>query len=258
MTRYNTQNLLSLAEAKEKSRLNQKKILKFLYAEKYSTAGMLKELVGIKTRSGMCRLLRKMEKQKIIKKHRYSYCVVLWGITHSGIHEAIEPHEEITDWTYFEPSKVNLKTLEHKLAIQQLHIICVRQNVPFKTGRALGLRAGSDKTPDAIITIGNTIIPCEIENYVKSRRRYEGIIYNYLKGIKAGKYDDILYIAPTPEKRNKIKKIFLSMKKITMYINGRKVPLKPTYENHLKFFHFICLQDAEIYLANLKIFGIHL
>ena len=252
MNKYNTENLLSLAEAKEKSRINQKKILKFLYAEKYSTSRILKELVSIKTKSGMCRLLRKMAKNKMVKKHQYSYSVVLWGITHSGIHETIEPHEEITDWTYFEPSKVNLSSLEHKLAIQQLHVICVRQNLPFKTGRALGSRASSDKMPDAIITIGNTIIPCEIENYIKSRRRYDGIIYNYLKGIKAGKYDDILYIAPTPKKRDKIKKIFLTMKKITMTVNGRKVPLKPNPEKHLGFFHFICQQDTETYLADLK------
>jgi hypothetical protein len=256
MTRYNTENLLSLPEAKEKSRLNQKKILKFLYAEKYSTSRILKELVGIKTRSGMCRLLRKMEKQKMIKKHQYSYSVVLWGITYSGIHEAIESHEEITDWTYFEPSKVHLSTLEHQLAIQQLHVICIRQNLPFKAGRTLGSRATSDKIPDGIITIGNTVIPCEIENHIKSRKRYDGIIYNYLKGVKAGKYDEILYIAPTPKKRDQIKKVFLTMKKITMTINGRKVPLKPEPEKHLGFFHFICLQDVETYLTNLKIIRI--
>jgi len=103
VNKYNTENLLSLAEAKEKSRINQKKILKFLYAEKYSTSRILKELVGIKTKSGMCRLLRKNGKKTKIgqKNNQYSYSVVLWGITHSGIHETIEPHEEITDWTYF-------------------------------------------------------------------------------------------------------------------------------------------------------------
>lgn len=96
MNRYNgNANLLSISEAKIKSRKNQRRLLEFLNEEKYSTARILQQIVGIKTRSGICKILRRMEREKLIKRHEYDYSLILWGITPNGIHEAIDGIERV-------------------------------------------------------------------------------------------------------------------------------------------------------------------
>jgi hypothetical protein len=239
MGRESYRNLLNLTEAKQKSRENLQKLLEFLYAEKYSKATILQEVIGLQTRSAICRILRRMERQDLVRRHQYVNSIVLWGITPNGIHDAIGKDEKITDWTYFEPSKINLNTLEHQFDVQKIHALCIRQNIGFIPGRTLGSRVFNDKVPDGIIIAGNNRIAVEVERSIKSKRRYDGIIYNYLKAIKAGKYTKVLYVAPTPEKCQRIKKVFYDMGKITMKINGVNKLLKLSAEKHLKFFEFI-------------------
>jgi hypothetical protein len=178
----------------------------------------------------------------LIKRHQYVNSIVLWGITPNGIHEAIGRDENINDWTYFEPSKINLNTLEHQFDVQKIHALCVRQNLEFIPGWTLGSRADNDKVPDGIIITGTNRIAIEVERNVKSKRRYDAIIYNYLKAIKAGKYTKVLYVAPTPEKCQQIKKVFYEMGKITMKINGVNKLLKLSAEKHLRFFEFVELK----------------
>jgi hypothetical protein len=244
-------NLLKGKEIKQRSQQNQQKILEFLYAEKYSTSMIIKEVLGIKTRAGICKILRRMERDKLVKRHKLNNWVLLWGITSSGIHEAAETQDKITDWTYFEPSKVTLSTLDHQLDLQKVHAACIQNNLKFIPGRALGSRSQSDKIPDGIIIKDNKKIAVEIERHAKSRRRYDAIIYTYLKAIKAGKYNRILYISPTQKKANQIKKIFHSINKITMTVNGKNKPLKIIPEKHLVFFGFGSISLTKDYMEKM-------
>jgi hypothetical protein len=243
MGRESYRNLLGLKQAKQKSLENQQKLLQFLYAEKYSKATILQEVIGIQTRSAICKILRRMQQANLIKRHQYVNSIVLWGITPNGIHEAIGKDENINDWTYFEPSKINLNTLEHQFDVQRIHALCVRQNLDFIPGWSLGSRADNDKVPDGIIITGTNRIAIEVERNVKTKRRYDAIIYNYLKAIKAGKYTKVLYIAPTSEKCQQIKKVFYEIGKITMKINGVNKLLKLSPEKHLRFFEFMCINN---------------
>lgn len=203
---------------------------------------ILKDVVGIQTRAGICKILRRMEKNNLVKRHQINKVTCLWGITANGIHEA-NTEEKITDWTYFEPSKVNPHTLEHQLYVQRVHVICANNNVAFKPGRAFGSRADNDKIPDGVISINNRHIAVEIERFIKTKVRYKEIIYNYLKAVKAGKYYRILYVTPDPKKRDQLRKVFYSIEKIIMKIDGRPKPLKLSYEKHLKFFEFVWLLE---------------
>jgi hypothetical protein len=244
-----TSNLLSLAEAKLKYQQNQRRILLFLHHEKYSTARILQQIIGLETRSGVCRVLNRMERENLIKRHQYTYSIILWGITPNGLHEAIDGRERITDWTYFEPSKISFTTLEHQLDIQRFHALCFQRNIKFQLGRTIGSRSNADKIPDAIIYTAKRTIAIEIERSIKTKRRYREIIYNYLKAVKRGDYNRILYVAPTPAKCRQVRNVFFSVKKIMMKINGVNKPLTLNPDYHLRFFEFVALENAESYLA---------
>ena len=193
-----------------------------------------------------------MEQGNLVKKHRFTHFFLLWGITSNGIHAAVNAHYKVTDWNCFEPSKVKILTLDHQLDIQRIHAMCIQKEIGFIPGRMLGSRAAADKVPDGVITINGTRIAIEVERNVKSKRRYDSIIYNYLKAIKAGEYESVIYVMPDEAKCEQVKNAFYSINKITMVINGIKKPLIITPEKHLMFFTFLTLADIPNRLASLK------
>ena len=247
MTLAGTLNLLPKTEAIQKSLENQQKVLQFLSQEKFSTVNILQGLLGLKTRAGAWKILSKMERENLVKQHSYSSTLTLWGITIQGMHESILDKQIIEDWSYFIPSRVSLLTLEHSLDVQRIHAICNQLNLSFTVGRELGSRSEADKIPDAIVTVGGEMVAIEVERTIKSRQRYDAIVYNYLKAIKAKQYHKIVYIMPNKKRCNQVKKSFYNLGKITMNINGRKQTLTLDPEKHLSFFHFIAIEEAKVY-----------
>lgn len=245
-------NLLTISQAKERKSQNEKKILSFLLSEKYSNASILSEVVGVKTRSGICKILRKMEARKLLKRHVVNPYMSIWGITNVGLHEAQIEQDKVKDWSYFEPSKVNVLTLNHQFDIQKIHSVCLELGLDFISGRELGSRADSDKIADGIIQLGDYKIAVEVERHVKSKRRYDAVIYNYLKLIKSGVYNSVLYVCPDESKTEQVKKAMHSLEKITMKINGRNKDLLINPEIHLSYFDYVALDEVSDKLKSVR------
>lgn len=236
-------NLLPGEEAKRRSENNHVKILNFLSQESFSTRQILQDLLRFKTKSGVCRILAKMEKKNLIKKFRYSSILTIWGITSAGLKETG------TDTFPFMPSRFSLSTLEHSLDVQKVHVMCISKNIDFRVGRDLGSRSESDKIPDGIMTLPSHQIAIEVERTQKSAGRYDAIIYNYLKSIKNGTYQKVLYVMPDSKRCTQIKNCIYSLGEITMDINGRKEKLALDEQKHLSYFHFLTLKSLPEYLA---------
>lgn len=247
-----TTNLLPRKQAKLRSIENQKKVLQFLRQEKFSTRQIIQQLLGLKTRAGAWKILVKMEQENWLKQHSISSALTLWGITPEGMREVSLEETGFLDDVGFLPSKVSLSTLQHSLDIQYVHTLCVQQNIEFQLGKALGSRAEADKVPDAIIVASGKKIAVEVERTLKSRTRYDVIIYHYLKAIKAGNYQEVLYVMPDEKRCRQVKKALYGLGHITMEINGRKQLLKLDPYKHLQFFKFIPLQDTVSYFSALK------
>lgn len=244
-------NLYNPVKSKQKGLDNEYILLKFLLKEKYSISSILTSILGFKNPRSVLKILNRMEKKGLIRKHKIDIFRTLYGITNNGVHVAQDDQEKITDWQYFEPSKVNITTLDHQLGIQKVHAICLKLGLDFMPGRELGSRAESDKISDAVITIFDKKIALEMERHVKSRRRYNAVIYNYLKLVKTGEYQSILYTSDTAEKTERIKKAIHSLETITMKVNGRNKDLKINPDVHFSYFDFISLDDIENYLVDL-------
>jgi hypothetical protein len=248
------ENLFEPQISKKKGVENERKILQFLLKEKYAISSILTKILGFKNRNSVLKILKRMEVKGLIKKHKINIFTMLYGITNQGVHEAQSIQEKITDWHYFEPSKINPLTLQHQLGIQSVHADCVSKGIDFTPGRELGSRADSDKIADGVININGKKIALEVERHVKSKRRYDAVIYNYLKLIKSGEYYCILYVSDTRAKAEQIKKAMHSISKINMKINGQKKVLKMDPKIHLSYFDFIGLEDVDLYLNEMKNF----
>lgn len=248
MSLSGTLNLLPRSEAYRRSASNQQRVLQFLQQEKFSTLKILQSLLGIKTHSGMWKILDKMAKKKWIKQHQYSSIFTIWGITTEGINQCEFADNKTHQRRAFMPSRVSLSTLEHSLDIQRVHVICDNAELNFQVGRELGSRAEADKVPDAIVDINGEQTAIEVERTLKSTSRYDAIIYNYLKAIKSGDYHHVLYIMPDAKRCRQVQKAICNLGHITMHINGRKEKLKLNPETHLSYFDFISLNKLPQYL----------
>lgn len=252
MALNNQKNLLQAPAAKRKGAQNETAILQFLLKEKYSTARVLTVLLGFADRSSILKVLKRMADKRWIKSHQFDRLTKLYGITQSGIHEAQRHCDVITDWKYFEPSKVNPNTLLHQLMVQEVHALCVRLGLKFVTGKAIGSRANQDKIPDGEVHFPDKVVALEVERHIKSKRRYDAIVYNYLKLIKAGKYDSVLYVSDDDAMARRIKKAITSLETITMTVNGRKQKLMLKPEVHFSYFDFVGLKYAYQYYRDNK------
>lgn len=247
-----SKNLLGLHAARRKYKDNKQKVLQFLRQEKYSTSSILMKLLQLEYRSSICKVLRKMMAENLVKKHKWTGTIILWGITSNGLHHASDFQEQIMDWSYFEPSKIKDITLRHQLDVQQVHAACILKNINFTVGRLLGSREAQDKIPDGVFDIYNKKIALEVERHIKSKRRYDAILYDYLKAIDSSKYNHVLYVSPDEKTRDRVKKAFFSLKQITMYAGGRRQMLTINPELHLIYFDFISLQEVDMYLLRLQ------
>lgn len=245
MKATSTHNLYPAKVAREIGHQNEQKLLQFLLYQKYSTAAILKDVIGLQYNSSMRKLLRRLLAKGWVKKHAMMSNLVLWGITQPGLYEAQNDQGIITEWHYFEPSKVKLSMLEHHLDIQRVHVVCIRKGIEFTLGQQMGSRGNADKIPDGMIITPTETIAVEIERYPKSRRRYDAIIYHYLKQVKARAITQIWYISPTEKKANQIKSVMHSIDRITMKVGGRNQTLNLDSKVHLSFFHFIALDKIE-------------
>lgn len=233
------ENLLSHTDARLRSSQNQQKILQFLRQEKYTKRAILQSLLPIKTACGLLKLLRKMEHNKLLKKHDVSEYVTLWGITKPGLSVAVSPEEDRHNDHYFAPSKVNINMLPHTFGCQMVHALCMKYRVEYRAGRTMGSRAEMDKIPDGILYTPRGNVAIEVERHLKTRQRYDAIIYHYLKCIKAGKYHLVVYVCPDADKRDQLHTLFYSLKTITMNLAGKIVKTKLDADTHLKYFRFI-------------------
>lgn len=248
MTMSGNLNLIAGKGAAVRSQDNQHRILRFLHQEKFTTRQILQELLGLKTSGGLWKILSKMEKKNWVKQYKYTSIFTVWGITVLGVKEITSLSGDLSDQSAFMPSRVSLSTLEHSLDIQRVHAMCDNLGLDFQVGRELGSRAEADKVPDAIIHLGGERIAVEVERTLKSTGRYDAIIYNYLKAIKAETYQHVLYVMPDTKRYQQIQRVIFNLGEITMDINGRKERLRLNPKTHLSYFDFVTLNNLTDFL----------
>lgn len=154
----------------------------------------------------------------------------IWGITPHGLALA----GAAGSVPAFQLGRTNPSHIPHHLQTQQARIAAESAGwggwVPGKLLYNRDLR----KVPDALATSPSGIrVGLEIENYIKSQKRYADIIAAYLRDIKDGRLDEVHYLAPgglhVP-----LEKVFRGIK--TFSFAGEQVRVEERHQNRFKFY----------------------
>ncbi|QWU98525.1 TriL protein [Francisella salimarina] len=201
--------------------------LNFLADEVYTNRQILKEVTGITSSQGIGGFIKRLEKLGFAKEINLpsveepnkTYKII--GITSQGMAEV-----GFTDRRGFELSKLKHSQLLHKFLCQQVHLQAISESQRFISGRWLTdewFGGKNVKRPDAIIiTQDNQKIAIEAERTIKSKYRYQQIIVQYLKMIKANQISKVRYVMPDQAKAKMVEKAIKSIKSVTVSTNGQK------------------------------------
>lgn len=217
----------------------EKVVLHFLKQHIWSTQDILQQVMKLASRQSAHKSLVVLETQGYIKRHIYIALggrITIWGITQQGQAAAFDLTSENIIAAYFEPSRVSEQTIRHQLDLQRLRLKAEATGWNhWIDGDRLGNYGKNQKRPDALANNPQGhIVALECERTFKSLKRYEQILVEYLKLIKAAQINCVVWVSPTEEMAIRLRKILTSISSVR--INGQKVLIEP--EKHHVHLHF--------------------
>ncbi|MDA8232723.1 MAG: hypothetical protein M0006_15440 [Magnetospirillum sp.] len=174
-------------------------VLRYLASEVWSTADLIGRAAGIGCRRVSNRLLSTLAREGSVRRAPAPdlSALTIWGITPhgravvAGMDAGIDPAGPV-----FEPGRVALSAIPHRLMIQRLR---AAGEAAGWTGWTPGDRLARDLAtrPDAIGTRPDGVrLAIEAERTVKTPQRYRAIVAGHLKAITAGSYAGVYVVAP--------------------------------------------------------------
>jgi len=214
-------------------------LLRFLRQHIWSTQDILQQVMGLTSRQAAHKNLTNLEKQGLLRRHLYETLggkLTVWGITHQGQAHAFQVGTETIITTYFEPSRVSEQTIHHQLDLQKLRLAAERTGwTNWVDGDRLNIQDKNLKRPDAIVRHpSGSLVAIECERTFKSLKRYEQILFQYLRWLKAGQIQEVIWLSPTEDMAKRLQAIITSIKEVR--IQGQKVLIDP--ERHHTHLHF--------------------
>lgn len=215
-------------------------ILRFLREEIYTTREVVQVLLGVaptpakQTLAAMARdgLIRLAEVQTADASKFH-----IWGITAEGQAMAFNLETEQPNEKYFEPGRVGLTVLRHTLFIQLARLAAEKKGFTnWQNGDRLAMWEKDQGRPDAILTSpSGELIAVEMELTLKTTKRYEDVLFDRLRQIKAGAFSRICWVCETAEKAKRLQAIINKIDSFAREYKGRKVDLKISDEHRTKF-----------------------
>lgn len=207
-----------------------RRILRYLRDHVYSTLAILQQVAGYTSSQGIRQAMQRLEQADCVRHHVLTgpgQRLTLWGITHVGQALAFDLSTEMPVTAVFEPSKVAYTTVPHHLDLQFIRMQAEKAGwTMWKHGDRMGTVGKDDMRPDAVAVdaLGKTTA-VELERFPKSNSRYRVILSAYLQAIRAEKISRVVWVSPTEDISQRIKKIILSIEKVP--VDGRAVPVEP-------------------------------
>jgi len=187
--RMTREQIIARAQAKEKI------VLDFLASgEVWTTEPILCNLLSLSPRRVQV-LLARMARDGLVKPERvegFGRLRWAWGITPTGIAFS---ENAAPDCPRFE-SLPSLQFMQHHIDTQRARLQAEAAGWSWEPGKLLYNR-GWHKVPDALATSPQgERVAVEIERTIKTPLRYQQIIPQALRDVKAGRYDRVQYISP--------------------------------------------------------------
>jgi hypothetical protein len=218
------------AERSLRAASNRSRVLSFLRTELFSTAEILGKVVGFDSRQAIHKLLQRLEDAGEIRRHPVGTLggrVVIWGITAHGQACAFDPDNEPLIAATFEPSRFSEITMRHNLDIQHLRVVAGKCGwTEWQNGDRMGVAPKDGKRPDALAASPTgKRVALEVERTMKTTKRYEIVLVQYLKLLKADELDLVVWASPTEDFSRRLRSIITSIQ--TVRVEGKKVAIDP-------------------------------
>ena len=240
-----TDNLIAQpAFRKARQQEKQDLVLRFLRQHLWSSQLILQSVLGLASRQATHKTLKQMAELGLIKTHIYEALggkITLWGITINGQALAFNIESEEMVKAYFEPSRISEQNIRHQLDLQKLRVVAERNGwSDWQDGDRLGGLGKNAKRPDAIANDKPGLkVAIECERSFKAGRRYEQILLNYLKIIKAGDVSKVIWVCPTNDFAKRLEVLIKSIK--SLKVAGQTIQIEP--EKHHKNIYFCSYAD---------------
>lgn len=227
----------SYSERMAKSNDNETEILRFLKDEIFSTAEILSKVLNYSATSTVYSVLKRMCAKGLLSTEKVDLGgyrpFKLYGITQHGAVMVLGDHEDPFKLKAFEPSKITLSTLEHRLDTQKISLVARNHGYQWKATGNLKLEKGQ-KYPDGLMRKDGNIFAVEVERVAKSPRRYREIVEIYFNQLVTNNWAGVVYLFPDMQLRDRVKRIFHAVDSAS--IGGKLQPL--THEIIDRYFQF--------------------
>lgn len=234
-----TTQLMPIDQAKQRNAEKTYKLLMFLHRYKWSHQDVLQKLLKLNSRQAIHKTLKQMQRCRLISKQviekEYGAPVIIWAITAHGINQCLELNEQCDKVYAFELSKFKVVQLHHRLDTQLVQIKA--ESAGWRNLSVSGFNKKGFQKPDLIGTRPDgKIIAFEVERTQKQISRYGKIIVSHLTARKQGYWDEIYYLMPTQNLKNRIKVAFNTIEK-AKYRN-QTISLTTAHKEPFKFFTY--------------------
>lgn len=212
-------------------------VLHFLRDETWSTSDVLREVVGMESRQGIHSLLKKMERDELVRSHKLLISgrqgLQIWGITPHGIGMSFDTSEAFEDRPSFDPSRLALSRVPHQVELQRVRLRAEKAGwTGWKRGERLGFQ--TPLRPDALVkNTQGVAIAIEVERTIKSAKRYRQIMSEHLSAIYARQWGAVFYLCD-PTITQRVKKIYDSIDYVLM--RGERIEINEQHRERFKFF----------------------
>lgn len=213
-------------------------VLKFLRDETYTSAKIISSLLHFKSVQAAHQTLNKMETEGFLRKATVCFLgrsIVLYGINDHGLAYSWGLNQDPQSRPTFQPSKVSLSQLPHKLELQEIRLKA--QSFGWSKwipGERLGLSMKGLKRPDALVEDPEgRIIAIELERTIKSAKRYSEILLSHLVARKNSQYSKVIYLSPDQACMRRVKRCFERIDSVNY--KGKKIEITNLHLEMLEF-----------------------
>jgi hypothetical protein len=234
--------LIPRAQQKEHVKKIEQTVIDFLAEEIYSTKENLMMIMGITTRQGFVKAIKRLIEPGYVQEHTIRVLgsmMKVYGITYAGLGVAFadEPYHKSKA---FQASRISQWTMAHHLGLQKCRLIFEQQypGCRWTNGDYLDV-SKSEKRPDALLKIDGKKYAIEFERTFKSQKRYQGIMASYLKKHSQIQAEKVLYISENQSMATKLKSCFKGIDYVN--IEQKRYRLEP---RHYDRFTFVSLDNV--------------
>lgn len=242
-----TRLLLPPAERKQRTEAKRRALLRFLRDEIYTTREAAQELLGLSSAPAKSTLAA-MARDGLLHMQQVE-CPNGWrpflhGITADGQALAFDEGEAVNSKT-FEPGRVGLTVLKHTITLQLARIRAERAGWrDWQAGDRLAKWAAEQGRPDAIATDpSGERWAVEVELTMKTTKRYESVLFDRLRQIRAGNFDRVVWISPDADRSRRLESIIKSIREFTREVSGTKQHIRIDPETHHPKLVFVSLDE---------------